>query len=289
MRTPLPDGGCHQCCTSPSTNWRAAERSRCSRTQRRLGVHERHHVLQLIAEAEGAARLVEGRCAPTGGRRSPGRAASRWPARRATGRAFAPAPRRARVSQCAFARFERGARGVAAAPAAHQRAGLVDALARRRGGRRSRVLRRRQARRRRAARRRDRARRRRGPTDAARPAPPVPRSEPLRPKKSPRSPQALRRCAVDIEERDAAVEVGVVGVAREEGACLGVELGDDLHQRLRRSSPSTHSTIAGDAEPARPAASVAQSEHRELDRRVDRDVDAELGLRCRLRVCSKTL
>ena len=32
--------------------------SRCSRSSRGLGVHQRHDVLQLVAEAEGAARLV---------------------------------------------------------------------------------------------------------------------------------------------------------------------------------------------------------------------------------------
>ncbi len=64
MRTPWPDGGSHQCCTSPSTNCRAAARSRCSRVSRRLRHRERHHVLQLVAEAVGAARLVERRARP---------------------------------------------------------------------------------------------------------------------------------------------------------------------------------------------------------------------------------
>ena len=64
MRTPWPDGGSHQCCTSPSTNCRAAARRRCCARQRRLRHRERHHVLELVAEAVGAARLVERRARP---------------------------------------------------------------------------------------------------------------------------------------------------------------------------------------------------------------------------------
>ena len=59
-----PTGGCHQCCTSPSRNWRAAARSRCSRSKPRLGMHEGHRVLQLVAEAERAARLIESGARP---------------------------------------------------------------------------------------------------------------------------------------------------------------------------------------------------------------------------------
>ena len=58
MRRPRPLGSCHQCCTSPSTNCRPAARSRCSRARSGRANRQRHHVLQLIAEAEGAARLV---------------------------------------------------------------------------------------------------------------------------------------------------------------------------------------------------------------------------------------
>ena len=64
VRTPRPAGGCHQCCTSPSTNCRAAARRRCSRASSGCGDHERHHVLELVAEAVGAARLVERRARP---------------------------------------------------------------------------------------------------------------------------------------------------------------------------------------------------------------------------------
>ena len=65
----------------------------CSRTRSRFGMHQRHHVLQLIAEPERAARLIERRCAPTAGRREPGTPASHWPAQSRAGRAFRLAPR----------------------------------------------------------------------------------------------------------------------------------------------------------------------------------------------------
>ena len=64
MRTPRPAGGCHQCCTSPSGNWRSAQRSRCSRTSRGSACTRAIAVLQLIAEAEGAAGLVVAAACP---------------------------------------------------------------------------------------------------------------------------------------------------------------------------------------------------------------------------------
>ena len=76
VRTPRPDGGCHQCCTSPSTNCWAAARSRCSRASSRLDDHQRHHVLQLIAEAVRAAGLIERRARPHAARQRLVRAAS---------------------------------------------------------------------------------------------------------------------------------------------------------------------------------------------------------------------
>ena len=64
MRTPRPGGGCHQCCTSPSGNWRPRTAASCSRSSCGLGVDQRHRVLQLVAEAEGAAGLVEAAARP---------------------------------------------------------------------------------------------------------------------------------------------------------------------------------------------------------------------------------
>ena len=61
---PRPDSGSHQCCTSPSANCRAAARSICSRAIAGFADAQRHHVLQLVAKAVGAARLIERRPRP---------------------------------------------------------------------------------------------------------------------------------------------------------------------------------------------------------------------------------
>ncbi len=63
VRTPRPEGGCHQCSTSPCSNWWAAASSRCARAIAGRRVEQGQHVLQLVAEAERAARLVEARAA----------------------------------------------------------------------------------------------------------------------------------------------------------------------------------------------------------------------------------
>ena len=59
MRTPRPVSGCHQCWTSPSRNWRAAASENVRARQFRRRIEKRHRILQLIAEAERAARLIE--------------------------------------------------------------------------------------------------------------------------------------------------------------------------------------------------------------------------------------
>ena len=58
MRTPRPAGGCHQCCTSPSAELLRRAAQQVLAHEPRLRMHERHRVLQLVAEAEGAAGLV---------------------------------------------------------------------------------------------------------------------------------------------------------------------------------------------------------------------------------------
>ena len=58
MRVPRPAGGCHQCCTSPSTNWREAASTIWARQRSGRVYSSDEHVLQLIAESEGAAGLV---------------------------------------------------------------------------------------------------------------------------------------------------------------------------------------------------------------------------------------
>ena len=64
VRTPGPAGGCHQCCTSPSSNCRAAARRICAARFLGGAVDQGHHVLELVAEAVGPAGLVERRPAP---------------------------------------------------------------------------------------------------------------------------------------------------------------------------------------------------------------------------------
>ncbi len=64
VRTPWPRGSCHQCCTSPSTNCRDAAWRMCAAREMRRREDQRQDVLQLIAEAERAARLIEARAAP---------------------------------------------------------------------------------------------------------------------------------------------------------------------------------------------------------------------------------
>ena len=64
MRTPRPGGGCHQCWTSPSRKLARRAAQQVLAQQTRLGVDQRHRVLQLIAEAERAARLVEAAARP---------------------------------------------------------------------------------------------------------------------------------------------------------------------------------------------------------------------------------
>ena len=54
--------------------------------------------------------------------------------------------------------------------------------------------------------------------------------------------QAVWRPA-EVGEGDALAELGVPGVAREQRAGLGVDLGDDVRRgRVARELPSTHST-----------------------------------------------
>ena len=64
MRTPWPECGSHQCCTSPSTNWRPAARIKCSLDNDRLGRSKRHTVLELVAEPICSARLIKAGAGP---------------------------------------------------------------------------------------------------------------------------------------------------------------------------------------------------------------------------------
>ena len=119
--------GSHQCCTSPSANWRAAARSRCSRVRSGPRSGERHAILQLIAKAVGAAGLIEGRARPNAaGERLVEQPAIEHEVHRAVGRldldcAQNLAPMVARCRACTASRS-------AARYGADRGAGVLDAL-----------------------------------------------------------------------------------------------------------------------------------------------------------------
>ena len=60
-------GGCHQCCTSPSSNCRAGGPQICSPRKSGPAVDQGHHVLQLIAKSDTRRRIGKTPCAPRHG------------------------------------------------------------------------------------------------------------------------------------------------------------------------------------------------------------------------------
>ena len=244
MRTPRPDGGCHQCWTSPSRNWRAAQRSRCSRSSARLGVDQRHRVLQLVAEAERAAGLVEAAARPqAAGQRLVEQPAVGQHVERRVGRLDLDRAERAASSIARPPRAHR-ARAVGAAEALHQLVGVVGARCRHAEQEDDLALLPSASSKRHLDRRAGIQSRRRPCRTGARcaHAPPDCASVPLRPRNSVRSPVTVRSVSLDVEEGDAVGELGVVGVAGEERAACRIDLGDHVHGRFGRRSPSTHST-----------------------------------------------
>ena len=259
VRTPRPSGGCHQCWTSPSRNWRAAERSSCSRKQRRLGVHQRHRVLQLVAEAERAARLIEAAAAPhAAGEHLVEQPAVGQEVERGVGRLHVD--RAERAAPVAPDALQRRARRPGAAEALHERACVGAVPPRAEGeddlaapGRRpsSSGDLHRQARieARADAAREPRARQARGLR---------PGSVAARGTRAVAGDRALALAAV--EERDPRRELAVVRVAREQRAGLRVDLGDDVGRVASRGwSPSTSSQTAGDRQAGAPARSGCAS------------------------------
>ena len=167
MRTPRPDRRVPPV-LDVAFDELARRRAQQVRAQRAsgCGVDERHRVLQLVAKAERAARLVEAAAPPEAAGQQSGRAASRWRAHRRRRRACRTltAPRvsvqwlRTAASACCAA--------LASAEALHAGRAPRPRFGRRRAGTRSRALPRARGRTRPAARRTDRARRRRGRTGA---------------------------------------------------------------------------------------------------------------------------
>ena len=64
VRTPRPEGGCHQCCTSPSSELARGGAQQMLARDVALRDAESQHILQLVAEAVRAAHLVEAGAAP---------------------------------------------------------------------------------------------------------------------------------------------------------------------------------------------------------------------------------
>ena len=97
--------------------------------------------------------------------------------------------------------------------------------------------------------------------------------------------RALR--VIDVEERDEVGELRVVRIAREQCA-VGVDLGDRRASRSGRRSPSTQCAVAGRGESCACAESL-RSAGENLIGRFRIDVDAQLAGDAVLDRCSKTL
>ena len=82
---------------------------------------------------------------------------------------------------------------------------------------------------------------------------------------------------VHVEERDPLAELGVEGIAREQGAAARIELGDHVHRRLRREVAQHPFDVARHRKRAAAARRVSKPQHDELHRLVGRDVDALLA------------
>ena len=227
----------------------------------RLGVDQRHRVLQLIAEAEGAARLVVSAARPEAARQ-------RLVEQPAVGQHVEGRVGRfhlhgaERVVPVLPDRFERRARrggsAEATRPGCWRRRRLAPAPSVKtisrscpsassngtwiaaQGSRAAPTL----------------------PESRARAMAAGFRSVPLRPRNSVRSPVTVRVGLVHVEERDPVGELGVVGVAREERAAVGIDLGDHVHRRFRPQIAQHPFHIAGGGEPARSARLVSHLQHR---------------------------
>ena len=274
MRTPLPEGGCHQCWTSPSTNCRAAARSRCSRATSAPRDHERHHVLELVAEAVGAAGLIEGGAGPDpAGERLVEQPPVQHQVHGAVRRLHLDGAERVvplgrdvlqgeRDIRGAMADHER-ARSLQGVALAEQEDDLVPAA----GGQLDHHLER-------------RARVEPGADPPGRRGPALQHRGMVERAVAADELRAIGRprglAAAEIGERDAAREVGVPGVAGEERPGGGVDLGDD-GRRVRAARGAQHPLdVGGDREAPRLAGPVLDRQPRDLDRILGRDELQEL-------------
>ena len=102
-------------------------------------------------------------------------------------------------------------------------------------------------------------------------------SVPLRPRNSVRSPVTVRIVSLQSTNDDAVGEFRAVGVAGEDRAARRIDLGHHVHQRLVAQLAQHPFPVAGDRQLPRPAGAVGDLELDELDRRIGGDVDAQLG------------
>ena len=82
---------------------------------------------------------------------------------------------------------------------------------------------------------------------------------------------------VHVEEGHPIGELGVVRVAGEQCAAGRVGFGHHVHRGLRAQVAEQPLDVGGDADSARAARVVAQLQHRELHRGIQRHVDPQLG------------
>ncbi len=85
------------------------------------------------------------------------------------------------------------------------------------------------------------------------------------------------RRAVDVEESDAPGERRVISIAREQRAGVGVDAGFHVHRSSGPQIAQHPFDVTGDREPACAARAIGKLKDCELDRRVDRHVDAQFG------------
>ena len=88
---------------------------------------------------------------------------------------------------------------------------------------------------------------------------------------------APARDIVGHEKGDAPGKVRVVGVAREQRTAGRIELGAHMQTGFRGLVAKHPLQVAGDGKPARAARPIAHGQHRELDRRILCHVDDEFG------------
>ena len=81
---------------------------------------------------------------------------------------------------------------------------------------------------------------------------------------------------VGVDESDPAGEFGVVGIASEQRATGGIDLGDQMHRALGSQIAQHPFHVGGCRESSAPPGRIAHLEHRELHRGVTIDIDPEL-------------